>query len=93
MKSLDSIIERFENLLEVQKAGQIELINSHFDEDDLKSIIYYLGDTKSVLLDVKKEMNKIDSMQFVGMSGCGCASEMKSECLSVIDKYMRGDNR
>ena len=42
----------------------------------------------TTLEQIKTEINDIDSMTFVG-SGSGCASDMKSECMSVIDKYMQ----
>lgn len=45
---------------------------------------------KKALDDIYDEINKIDSMTFVG-SGSGCASEMKSECLSIINKYRESE--
>jgi hypothetical protein len=42
---------------------------------------------KKLLEDIKSEINDIDSMTFIG-SGSGCASDMRSECLAVIDRYI-----
>ena len=44
----------------------------------------------SVIEDIKADINNIDSMTFIG-NGSGCASEMRTECLKIIDKHMRGD--
>ena len=38
----------------------------------------------SVIENIKAEINNIDSMTFIG-SGSGCASEMRAECLKIID--------
>ena len=43
---------------------------------------------EKVLEDIKAEINTIDSMSFGG----GWASEMKSECLNVIDKHIGKEN-
>ena len=34
---------------------------------------------------IKSEINEIDSMTFIG-NGSGCASEMRTECLKIIDR-------
>ena len=43
----------------------------------------------AVLEDIKAEINEIDSMTFVG-SGSGCASEMQTECLKILNKHISG---
>ena len=43
--------------------------------------------TDSVLDEIKREINEIDSMTFVG-SGSGCACEMQTECLKIINKHI-----
>lgn len=43
MKSLKNLYNRFENLREVQKDEQVELLQINLNEDDIKSIIYWLG--------------------------------------------------
>ena len=48
MGDLDKVIERFKNLLEVQKITQQEVISTKFSETDLKEIIYLLGELKAV---------------------------------------------
>ena len=45
---LDGVIDRFKNLLEIQKCNQCEYINATFTEHDLKEIIYLLGELKAV---------------------------------------------
>ena len=42
---------------------------------------------KELLEDIKAEINGIDSMTFIG-NGSGCASEMRAECLKIIDKHI-----
>ena len=44
----------------------------------------------SVIEDIKAEINKLDTMTFIGSSGSGCASEMRSECLAIIDRHISG---
>ena len=48
MKSLEQLYDRFNNLLEVRKIQQSDVIQAGFDEDDLKSIIYHLGELKAI---------------------------------------------
>lgn len=43
MKTVEELYDRFKNLLEVQRFIQEETIRSDFNEDDLKSLIYWLG--------------------------------------------------
>ena len=48
MGDLEKILERFKNLLEVQRYTQQELIETKFSELELKEIIYLLGELKAV---------------------------------------------
>lgn len=41
-----------------------------------------------ILSTLKKEINSIDPFHYIG-SGSGCASEMKSDILSIINKYLQ----
>ena len=50
--------------------------------------IYALNE-ECVIEDIKAEINNIDSMTFIG-NGSGCASEMRTECLKIIDKHISG---
>lgn len=43
MKTANELYDRFMNLKEVQKIEQVEIIQVGFSEDDVKSIIYWLG--------------------------------------------------
>lgn len=64
------------------------------EEDKLDREAFVLAiqalEQTDVLDKIYEEINDIDSMTFIG-SGSGCASEMKSECLSVINKYREGN--
>lgn len=62
------------------------------DADALNVAIKLLErETKTDILDkIYDEINNIDSMTFVG-NGSGCASDMKSECLAIIDKYKESE--
>ena len=48
MGDLEKILERFKNLLEVQRYTQQELIETKFSELELKELIYLLGELKAV---------------------------------------------
>ena len=48
MKTVEQLIDRFNNLLEVKRIQQNNIIQAGFDEDDLKSIIYHLGELKAI---------------------------------------------
>ena len=59
-------------------------------EDTLRKLLNYMDtekQTDSVLDEIKREINEIDSMTFVG-SGSGCACEMQTECLKIINKHI-----
>lgn len=48
MQDLKYIKQRFEVLLKVKHEESMEFIKARFDEDDLKSIIYYLGELVAI---------------------------------------------
>jgi len=48
MKTIEQLIDRFNNLLEVRSIQQSNVIQAGFDEDDLKSLIYHLGELKAI---------------------------------------------
>lgn len=60
------------------------------DERQRMSIEMAINTIKAIE-DIKAEIQAIDSMTFVG-NGSGCASEMKSECLKIINKYIGKEN-
>ena len=81
--TLEECIRRFENY---SKCIQQTLISKEEAEnvcDWLRELKAY----KEAYEEIKDEINNIDSMTFIG-SGSGCASEMRSECLSVIDRCL-----
>ena len=55
MKTVEQLIDRFNNLLEVRSIQQSNVIQAGFDEDDLKSLIYHLGELKAIH-DKEKEL-------------------------------------
>lgn len=58
-------------------------------QEHLCSICDSKSYANEVLEDIKAEINGIDSMTFIG-NGSGCASDMRSECLKIIDKHISG---
>lgn len=49
MKTVEDLYDRFKNLLEVQKFAQVEVVSSQFNEDDIKSLLYWLGLLKHMM--------------------------------------------
>ena len=44
-------------------------------------------ETINIIKCIKTQINSIDPFHYIG-SGSGCASEMKSDILSIINKYI-----
>ena len=52
------------------------------------------ADMLKIFENIKAEINELDTMTFIGSNGSGCASEMRSECLAIIDRHISGkENR
>lgn len=88
MKTVEQLIDRFNNLLEVRSIQQSNVIQAGFDEDDLKSLIYHLGELKAIhdknstpIEDIKQEIPKLG----LGIIG-------QSLVLECIDKHIKGES-
>ena len=46
---LEQMIERFEDLADIQSAMQYELVDAKFTEHEVKSLIFALGTLKAVM--------------------------------------------
>ena len=48
MKSIKQLYDRFKNDLELMKQIQLPDVTVRLDEDDLKSLLYHLGELKAI---------------------------------------------
>lgn len=48
MKSIKQLLDRFKNDLELMKQIQLPDVTVRLDEDDLKSLLYHLGELKAI---------------------------------------------
>ena len=81
-------------IIDISEYNKEWIGNLHFIPEELK---FEIGNAimdgtpfDSVIEDIKAEINNIDSMTFIG-NGSGCASEMRTECLKIINKHISGE--